>query len=228
MAFEEVCTANNIGRYLYCGCGNRIKIVFYKASCKSFPEHFGKGNDKARELQRYIESIFIVVKARRMAAGLLSCLPFVIAFQINIKQFTTAKGITACKAYHHSWPNTVICFAGNVALYIKIVRLVKYTIQLHIERITQPCRITRREIKVNIAEQTAGSNLGQRFLVVAITIQRAWPEPHVFQNYRHTHGRSFAVKPYGKPATAYRIGQLLVKLVTHFNIQIAYIPFSSR
>ena len=79
----------------------------------------------------------------------MSGLPLVAAFEIDIKQFAAAEGVALGQTNGDTRANAVIGLAGNVALYVEVVWLVKKQVKTQVKRIAGAGGVTGREIEVD-------------------------------------------------------------------------------
>jgi len=83
MPLEIVGTTDDVRRYLECGgCGE--VIVAPHPAAKALPYGIGKRHDEPRILQGHVETILITVEARACSLCLMSRLPLITAFQVDV------------------------------------------------------------------------------------------------------------------------------------------------
>ena len=65
----------------------------------------------------------------------MTCLPFVVAVNVDVEQLGTAQGVLLGKAYHQSGAEETVGLTGEVGFQIYVIWFVEDTVDGYVQRI---------------------------------------------------------------------------------------------
>ena len=121
-------------------------------------------------------------------------LPLIAALEVDVKQLTAAEGVALGQTDGDTRSKAVVGLAGDVALDVEVIGLVKHEVELQVERIVEPRGVTRGEVEVDEREDAGRREVVGALLMAAVAIELARHQAHVGQYGAHAHGWPLAVE----------------------------------